>query len=313
VEKPVVERSKAAVAVRDYVTQLRKTGITILPGANETFWVRHEVGAMMRMPTFSLATPNPRELNEALLRGRAACISYILAADEQHPRNAWLYVSSDNTYSLEKLGKGTKSSVRRGLKSLRVEPVDPDKLLERGLQAFCDTRKRVGLNDGTEKEFRRRFAQRGRLAGHAFVGAWCEDHLVAFLSMIDVDDWVEIEGSFSLSAFLKHYPNDTLLFSVLIDYLVKRAKRLVSYGLSSIQSDGSETGLHAFKTKIGFEAIAVHRVFVLHPLLRPFANSITRWGVNVGLRLFPGSRVLKKAGGVLASIGRQDGCAALFS
>jgi hypothetical protein len=51
---------------------------------------------------------------------------------------------------------------------------------------------------------------------------------------------------------------------------------------------------------VGFEARAVHRAFVAHPLLRPLVNPLTLWGVNTALRLRPGNRRLKKAGGVLA-------------
>ena len=44
----------------------------------------------------------------------------------------------------------------------------------------------------------------------------------------------------------------------------------------------------------------MHRAFVAHPLLRPFVNPLTLWGVNTVLRFRPGDRRLKKAGGVLA-------------
>lgn len=286
-------------SLSDYLADLEQRGFRILRGRNGTFWVRHEIGAMVRVPTFSLVPPSPREVNEVFWKGRALCISFILEADEQHPQNAWLYISSDRTYSLRGLGKGTKWSIKHGLQHLRTGLVESRDLLKHGMQAFCDTRKRVGLSDGTPEEFKRRFGLREGVAGHVFFGAWYQDQLVAFLSMTDVDDWLEIEGSFSMTDFLKYHPNDSLLFSALNHYLVEGGKSIVSYGLSSIQASGNEAGLHAFKTKIGFEARPVHRVFKLHPLLRPFANNLTLWGLHMGLRFIPGNRLLKKAEGVL--------------
>jgi len=295
-----------SLTLQAYISQLKKTGGKIVIGEDGTFWIRYEVGAMVRMPTFSVELPSQKELREMFWNKGVACVSYILEADERHPQNAWLYVSTDRLYNLSKLGKGTKWSIKQGLKSLRIEPIKGDELLKHGFEAFSDTRKRVGLSDGTPEEFRRRFTKQTRVSGHTFFGAWHVDQLVAFLSIIDVEDWVEIEGSFSMTAFLKHYPNDTLLFSILTYYLLERRKRLVSYGLSSLQATANKAGLHAFKTKIGFEAKPVHRVFVLHPILRPFVNQLTFLGLNAALRLRPRNRVLKKIRGVLALIlGKQ--------
>ena len=122
-----------------------------------------------------------------------------------------------------------------------------------------------------------------------------------------MEDWAEL-GCFSRDALLRHRPNDTLMYTVLSRYLVERRFRLVSYGLSSIQSESNAAGLHRFKTKVGFEARPVHRAFVPHPLLRPLVNRSTLLGVNTALRLRSGHRRLKKASGVLARmLGEQDG------
>ena len=105
-----------------------------------------------------------------------------------------------------------------------------------------------------------------------------------------------------MDALLNLRPNDALFFYALSHYMTERACRVVSYGLSSIQAESNRTGLHTFKTKVGFEARPVHRAFALHPLLRPFANRLTLWGVNTALRFMPRDRHLKKAGGVLTYI-----------
>jgi hypothetical protein len=118
----------------------------------------------------------------------------------------------------------------------------------------------------------------------------------------EVEDWAEIDGCFSADALLKLRPNDTLLFSALSHYLVEGTCQVVSYGVSSLQAVSNMEGLHLFKKKVGFEARPVRRAFVLHPLLRPFANRLMQWSINTMLRFSPENRRLKKTEGVLASM-----------
>jgi hypothetical protein len=287
------------LSLREYMADLERSGVEVLSGAPGTFWTRHESGAMMRRPTFYVGLPEEKEVQQVLWRGRAGIASYLLEPDEGHPANAWLYICTDQTYALEKLPSPMRRNVRRGLRELRITPLTADQVLAHGVEAFCETRRRVGLSDGTPEEFRRRYTVEAKLPEIAFIGSWKDDQLAAFLSIVEVDDWVEI-GCFSMDALLQYRPNDTLMYTALSHYLVERKCRLVSYGLSSIQAESNAMGLHRFKTKVGFEARPVHRAFVAHPLLRPLVNRATLWTVNAALRLRPADRRLKKAGGVLA-------------
>jgi hypothetical protein len=296
---------RKSLLIGEYASELARIGTRIVPGTSGTFWVRYESGAMMRIPTFHMAPPAPDELQRVLHKGRAVVVSYVRNPDASRPANVWLYICTDQTYALDKLAPAVRRNVNRGFKQLRIVPITSKQLLGYGAQAFCDTRRRVGLTDGTPQEFYRRFRLRAKCPAHVFIGAWKDDTLAAFVSITEVDDWAEIEGCFSMDALLNSRPNDALMFYLLSHYLVKGASRVVSYGASSIQSQSHEVGLHMFKTKVGFEARPVHRVFVLHPLVRPFANQLTLWGVNTALRFMPGVRQLKKAHGVLACLLRE--------
>jgi hypothetical protein len=184
--------------------------------------------------------------------------------------------------------------------------VDAAAVLADGFQAYADTRRRVGVGDGTRAAFTARFTQRGRCRGHLFLGAWHERQLAGFLSVTEVDDWAEIEGCFSSNATLGLRPNDTLMAAALTEFLVTRRRRRVSYGVSSIQAVSNAAGLHEFKTKVGFEAVPVHRAFVPHPWLRPCVNPAAQRCLAAMLRLNPHSRVLKKCEGVMAAmLGRR--------
>jgi hypothetical protein len=283
----------------EYAADLASSGVQVLPGAPGTFWTRHESGALMRRPTFHVGPPASGEVREVLWRGRAMVASYLLEPDECHRANAWLYLCTDQTYALEKLASNGRRDVRRGLRELRVAPLTAEQLLAHGAQAFCDTRRRNGLSDGTPEEFRRRFVAEACLPEVVYLGAWKEGQLAAFISIIEVEDWVEL-GNYSMDALRRYTPNDALFYSTFFHYLVERKCRLVCGGLSSIQEESNAAGLHIFKRKVGYEARPVHRAFVAHPLLRPFVNRLTLWGVNTALRLSPADRRLRKAGGVLA-------------
>jgi hypothetical protein len=283
-----------------YATDQAGIGTRILPGKTGTFWMKYTTGVMMRIPTFTLEAPTAQEIQTILWKGRVAVASYLLEPDESHPTNASLYICTDSSYSLEKLSANARRNVRHGLRELKITSLTSEQVLAHGERAFCDTRRRVGLSDGTPQEFRQRFIGRSRLPEHVYFGAWKDDQLAAFLSITEVDDWAEIEGSFSMDALLELRPNDALNYSVLHHYLVERNYRKVSYGVSSIQAESNAVGLHRFKTKLGLQAQPVYRAFAIHPLLRPFANRVALRLINRALSFRPGNPYLKKVEGMLA-------------
>ncbi len=290
---------KQNFSITEYAADLAKSGIQVLPGKSGTLWTRYESGAMLRRPTFHFEPPLSGEVRQVLWQSRAAIASYVLKADESHPTNAWLYICTDYAYALDKLDPPVRRNIRRGLKELRIAIITSEQLLAHGTLAFCDTRRRNGLSDGTPEQFRLWLTALARIPEVIFLSAWKDDELVAFLTITEVDDWAEL-GCYSVDAQLLYRPNDTLIYSALSHYLVERRFRIVSYGLSSIQTNSNAEGLHRFKTKLGFEALPVHRAFVPHPLFGPFVNRLTLCCVSTVLQFKPGNRRLRKANGMLA-------------
>lgn len=158
------------------------------------------------------------------------------------------------------------------------------------------------MMDHSHVDFRRRYEHFGKNPCHFVVGAWKEDALAGFMTLVVVEDWVEIEGSYFSEAFRGLCPSNGLAHYVLDHFLVQHKFRTVSYGMSSVQEADRKVGLHTYKTKVGFDARAAHRVFVLHPFLQPFVNRLTLKGVTTALRFLPRDRRLKKAEGVVASL-----------
>jgi hypothetical protein len=287
--------------IDEYISELVKNYTPILPGANRTFWAKGESFAMMRFPTFARMPPEQGEVLRTLWRGRVPVVTYLVDPNEGVPVNAYLYVCTDSGYNLAKLSKPARRDVRRANRMLEIGAVDYSTLLRSGLKPFCDTRTRLGFSDGVEKHFRR-VLEFARTPGREVIGAWLGDALIAFMAIVCVDDWVEIQGSFSDNAHRALCPNDGLIHFILERFLAKGGCRTVSYGLSSVQANNDKDGLHVYKLKVGFEAIPVHRAFVFHPLVRPFVNRVTLWGANKALQINSRSRHLRKAAGVIKQV-----------
>jgi hypothetical protein len=285
----------------EYSMALGEQGFRVVPGQKETLWVEYERYTLLRAPAFCLAPPEPDELRKVFRQSGAALISYALEPDGSHQANASVYVCTDQGYALEKLKPEMRHNVSVGLRKLRIAPLAPSELLSHGMQAFCDTRRRFGLGDGTPEEFRRRFGSWMTCPAHVVLGAWKDNTLAAFQCITQVDDWAELCGAYSMTALRNFKPNDALSYVALSQSLRERHCRIVSAGLSSIQSRQDE-GLHIFKTKVGLEPRPVHRAFVLNPFLAPFAGRVVLKAMKAVLTFKPGSRRLRKAAGILSSI-----------
>jgi hypothetical protein len=296
-------QEKEYLSLDEYASSLAKNRKKIVAGSPGSFWMEYESGAMIRIPIFSLVPPEPSEIRQLPWRGRSAITSYLMEPDEAHNVNAWLYIYHGPYYNFDALSKTARRDVRRAQRNLTFSFLPWSVLLAQGFPAYRDTRKRVGLSDGTSKSFQDRFKFVAQNPAHYALGAWKDDVLVAFMWLLVVDDWVSIESSYSTDDHLNLCPNNGLAHYVLDFFIAQRGFRLVSYGLSSIQ-DGTDTvGLHTYKTKVGFVAQPVHRVFIIHPLLRPFVNRFVISGVKKLLQLNSKERRLKKLDGVLASLG----------
>ncbi len=121
------------------------------------------------------------------------------------------------------------------------------------------------------------------------------------MSLIVIEDYVIIQGSFSTDEHRKFCPNNTLADFVLNYFLKEGQCNVVSYGLSSIQEDSGSEGLHNYKVRVGFQPINVDRSFVLHSYISPVKKQIGLL-LSILLKIFPKNRKLKKAQGIFNKI-----------
>ena len=289
-----------SITAREYVEALHKRGVKAFLGEGRIFWIVSERIGLGRNPVSCFDAPSPGELRGLLWRSRCLVADYVLPIDDAHPANALLYICTDRAYKLESLASVARRDARRALRAFRYEFLDSNSLLAHGARPYCDTRARVGLSDGTPEVFQSYTASLLATPGYQFVGAWCGDQLAAYMWILMIDDWAAV-GAYAANDHLRSCPNNGLLHFGL-DYCLTQGRcREVTYGLSSIQEVDRTASLDYFKKKVGFESRPVHRAFVFHPLVKPFANPLTNWVVRGCLRLRPQSRILRKASGLLAN------------
>jgi hypothetical protein len=298
-------RRASPLTLEEYVAGLRAAGVPVVPGAHGSYWVASAERVARRLPTFDLTVPSPEEVDQALLGTRALIASYATEADATSRANTWLYLCDDRHYSLQQRPAAMRRNVRRASRELVVAPLSSAEVMTYGHRAFCDTRWRNALDDGSLAGFYRYFARHVGLPGREYLGAWREGQLAGFVTIVRVDDWAEL-GLFSMTSMLPYRPNDALLYATLSSYLAAPDCRVVCYGLSSIEPGCTSSGLHRFKVKVGFEAKPVHRVFVLRRGLRSFASRLTLrsalFTIDAAIRIRPRNRRLKKLGGRLGAI-----------
>jgi hypothetical protein len=282
--------------IKDYGEQLRACGSKAVAGSENTLWVKHARFAMQRQPVFALHVPSKEEIADVFRRSHAALLSFATKPSEEWVANSRLYLCTDPEYSIEKLAKGPRHDVRRGLSEFEIRFLDQTEVLRLGAQAYCETRARAGVSDGTPKAFAAEFGRPH--PARRYLGAFKHERLAAFLLVTEVEDWISI-GGYSANEFRTLCPNNALLYYAVHHYLAERKFRVVNYGLSSIQAVSNADGLERFKLKMGFESASVHRAFVVNPFLRPFANRVSWSLVNGMLKLSPHNLMLKKAEGAL--------------
>ena len=297
----VLDEQLPAGSLAEYLSAEEADGVRVVRCESGNVWTDYfEAGMAVRIPMFLDAPVSQAEASHVLRQKRKPLLNYIIRPDDQHRANAFSYVCADQDYCLEKLSSNMRRDARRGLRELTVGPISLAQVRAHGLPLFIENRVRHGLADGNAETFNDFLRPATTRPGRAYFGAWAGDRLAAFIDVLQLDDWVEIEGSYSLREFQRLTPNDAILYYSLDYYLRRRRASIVSIGVSSIESTGREASLHKFKQKVGFVAMPVHRAFVLHPWLRPFANRFSLAGLRLASRVAPGHRRLRKATAMLA-------------
>jgi hypothetical protein len=277
-------------SLAEYSRSLSESGIPVYPGSLGTVWVGYFKGCVRRLPTHCTQVPTPSELREIFGHNcYAAC--YIILPDKRHPPNRCLYVADSATYNPEKLSHSARGNIRRAQSRLRFSELGWDEVCTHGEPCFCETRMRLGHPNQTCDDFQQYVSSNSRNPAHFAIGAWLENRLIAFSTLVGVDDWVQMIDMFSTDADRCNRPSDGMYHYILDRFLFQEKYRVVCNGADSPVAFPS---LHRFKLNTGFQGIPVHHVFSSPVWARPLLNPITLLAARIALHWNPKSRRLER-------------------
>ena len=293
--------------LRDFLNYWRNNGYQCAISAEGTqLWFPNSRGELMRLPIDCLEQVDPTILREILCQHGIWVVTYLIECDEKHPANCFYYVCRNQNYQLSNVQKRMRRTIRHGFRNFSIRLCTLDELADKGFVAYADTDVRHGRVAGSRENFRRMVEKYRGWPLFEVWGAWQENELAAWTIICKIDNWACFIKNCSCTDKLDLVPNNVLHYAITRRSLVEEKKDSISCGVSSIYG-GTRLGMHNFKTRMGYEAIPVHRVFVLCPLLRHMAAStIISWIVEKVSGAMPQFAMLQKASGMLRVLSGRE-------
>lgn len=285
------------MTLNEYFISLKDSNIPVTWGDGNYIWIKHESFSAIRFPEMITSRPSEDEIKRVFKYLKCVLISFCTTDEKQFNPNAILYLSNYTDYDKKLLSKNVIRDINIAKNNLSLGFIEWDEILKDGFQAFHDTRSRVGLSDSNKSNFEKRFKSFSKISAHKALAAKFEGVIIAFMSLIFIDDFIIIQGSFSNNTHKHLCPNNGLSDFLQQNFLSKDNIKCISYGFSTIQKDSNKIGLHNYKTRIGFKAYDINRRFILHPLIIHLKKPISQL-IRILLFIFPRNRQLKKAQGI---------------
>lgn len=228
-----------------------------------------QAGYFVQFPFHRLINPDRKELDEVFHHfPRALALRFISPRDALgYPSAMWVRRAA---FGLQDLKSNVRNHTKLGLKHCKIERMTFEQLVPLARPAHDDTAKRHGqkvsaaLGLDTKLDF---------CPGYEAWGAFVGGSLAAYMVTLTVEDWVHILVSRSMDRFLKYYPNNALIVTILEDKFSRRGIRAIHYGWESVAETES---LQRFKLSMGFAKQPITQRIVIRPLLRPLVNPATR-------------------------------------
>jgi len=250
-------------------------GMRILEGES-CLWVEKRKFFLESLPQHRPVRLRPGEAARLFLRGTAV-IRY--TCEEAEGAQSFEYVWDDKGYSLDSLHKDAKRNVRKNLELCVVRRIDCKLLGEQGCTINRSALARQGrhlpstfLTD--QNLWKRYMAVCESLPFVEAYGAFVEDRLCAFSLVLLMDDYCYTYHPYASTEYLKHYPMNVLIYSIVRTMLDRPNVNCVSYGLESF---ASRPTLERFKLAMGCRKRPIGRRVLIHPLARPIFSGPGTW------------------------------------
>jgi hypothetical protein len=261
-------------------------------------WYEAGPRLLLSLPSHETVELPAAEADEVLRQTRSVGLRWVTEPGAG-ARPSFQMVAQGRDYGLARLSASNRSKVSRGLRRFTIRTTTGAELANVGRDAFFETLERQGrLERDSVSRWHRLLAAADRHPGVEIWSAWQDDTLAAYLIVFVVDDVCELYQGRSRSRFLRDFPNNGLVFSVVEEMLVRRGMRLVTYGIESLER---VDGVDAFKLGLGFERRPIGQRILFHPALRLVLESaIVRRTVATLAARRRGTHFWRKAHGLLA-------------
>jgi hypothetical protein len=254
----------------EVVTTFEKEGRRVVETAG-CWWynVYHQKRIYQAFPYHRLVTPTKEEIAELFHKIPGVFAFRFLAPSGSRGKESFMWVC-DGPYDLSRLSASNRSKTRRGLKHCQIRALTWDELKSLAWEAQRDTLERQGTKarDINSLGFSKQVEE---CPAYEAWGAFVNKNLAAYLITLWVEDWVHILVGRSANAYLKFYPNNALVFSVVQQCLSRPGVSGVNYGWESLYPMES---LDQFKLSMGFTKAPVRQRIVLAPWLKPVLNPV---------------------------------------
>ena len=242
-------------------------------------------------PIHRLVNPGPDEIKNIFKTVPRALALRFIGPTASRGQESFIWVCR-RPYEMTKLSPNIRSHVRRGMKRCQVRSISFEELVLLGREAHDDTLQRHAENNSQSLGFD---TELQKCSAFEAWGAFVEGRLAAYMVTLWVEDWVHILLHRSVTAYLKSYPNNALIFSVVSELLSRPGVTTVSFGLEPLVSHDS---LAHFKSGMGFLKEPVCQRVVLAKRAKLLLNPITNKSVEVLANLLPGNSRLQKVAGI---------------
>ncbi len=246
-------------------------------------------------PQHRMIDPDEKEITQVFEGSGAAAVRFIAPAGTRG-KESFLWVRRA-PYAIETPEKKRRNLIRKGLERCSVRPVSWKELMSLGWESHRDTEERhgrkaegLGLSENLEN-----------CPAYECWGSFVDNKLAAYAVTLAVEDWVHIVMGRSANAYLQHYPNDALIFSVTEKMLARPGVGAVSYGWESVNELGS---LDHFKESLGFEKQPVSQRVVLNPSFGIFKSAAFLMAAR-GICLLVPTAKFKRLAGFLKIAGKS--------
>ncbi|MBV9766245.1 MAG: hypothetical protein JOZ48_15470 [Acidobacteriaceae bacterium] len=257
------------------------------------YWYNQQALFYLSIPYHRAISPSLSEQARVWIDGPAIGLRFpAISAGEGRPGG--LFLCSNRDYNFGLLEKKARNQVRRGLENCVIEQIDFAYLAKRGLELHLETLARQQRHGGSmvEKQWLRMCEVAARTRDCQAWGALVNGQLAAFMATALVEKYFTILEQCSATAYLAHYPNNALVFSVTKEKLKDPRIEYVSYGLKSLENT---VGLDHFKHQMGFQLKEWQDTIVFNPILKPFIGSKSRRIIDAIAHRFPKSELWRKA------------------